>query len=295
MNIGKFIYSKKKDKRHVTLTIFGIKFKYRNPNTSELILSGVKRLIATANLHRETFADFRNKYKGKTIALFGAGPSLNNFDPDLIKADICVALNRTFAYDKVKFDYLFAIDKVGIDQWYDKFFAYRPDECIKFLGDQNLGPKMQIPESLIFGSNVRRYKTTAGYLDSEFSHDIESEPLGNFNTVSLQAIQFILYTNPAKVYLVGIDCSQGVHFAGKSPDIKKIMNENPTKMQKTTLKSWLKLKEFASTYYPGTEIISVNPVGLRGMFNKDVYTQSYINEHPELLDEKIEIIKNEKN
>ena len=36
------------------------------------------------------------------------------------------------------------------------------------------------------------------------------------------------------------------------------------------IKLWLKLKKFAKTYYPDTEIISVNPVGLKGIF-KDVY------------------------
>ena len=34
---------------------------------------------------------------------------------------------------------------------------------------------------------------------------------------------------------------------------------------------WKELKRFAEVYYPTTEIISVNPVGLRGMF-KDLYT-----------------------
>ena len=35
------------------------------------------RLIATAELHKQTFAGFRNKFAGKTIVLVGAGPSLN--------------------------------------------------------------------------------------------------------------------------------------------------------------------------------------------------------------------------
>ena len=54
------------------------------------------------------------------------------------------------------------------------------------------------------------------------------------------------------------------------------------------------LKNIISNLYPKTEIISVNPVGLKGLF-KDVYTQSYVDEHPELLNENIEILKPEVN
>ena len=32
------------------------------------------------------------------------------------------------------------------------------------------------------------------------------------------------------------------------------------------------MKEFAETYYPDTEIISINPVGLKGVF-KDEFTE----------------------
>jgi len=41
------------------------------------------------------------------------------------------------------------------------------------------------------------------------------------------------------------------------------------------------VKKFAALHYPDTEIISVNPVGLKGMFH-DMYTESYLDAHPEL-------------
>lgn len=224
------------------------------------------RLIATAELHKKTFAGYRNKFAGKTIVLVGAGPSLNQFKP--IKNAIYVGLNRAFLFDKVKFDYLFSIDKAGIDKIYDKFIKY---DCIKFVGDQNLGKNWQIPESIINKiPNVLRYKTDVGF-PCKFALDIEFEPLANFNTVSLQAMQFILYTNPAKVYLVGIDCSTAGHFTDNTKhhiedfDLKG-RGDNVSVMMNNSIEYWKQLKEFADTYYPETEIISVNPVGLRGLF-----------------------------
>jgi hypothetical protein len=48
-------------------------------------------------------------------------------------------------------------------------------------------------------------------------------------------------------------------------------------------------RDFVNKNYEQNEIISVNPVGLKGMF-KEVYTQSYLNEHPEIAKEEVEVI-----
>ena len=49
------------------------------------------------------------------------------------------------------------------------------------------------------------------------------------------------------------------------------------------------VKKFSALHYPDMEIISVNPVGLKGMFH-DVYTQSYLDAHPELSRSDFEIL-----
>ena len=73
-------------------------------------------------------------------------------------------------------------------------------------------------------------------------------------------MQFALFTNPKRIYIVGCDCSSG-YFNEETKEIK------PNKM---LVKSWKELKKFVEIYYPETEIISVNPVGLKGLF-KDLY------------------------
>ena len=61
----------------------------------------------------------------------------------------------------------------------------------------------------------------------------------------------------------------------------------------TSLMLWIegyeKLKTFARRYYPDTELVSVNPVGLKGVFN-DVYTKSYLDAHPEIDRRECEIL-----
>lgn len=235
----------------------------------EEMLRGISRLQSIAYLHQQTFAKYKGIYQGKDVVLIGGGPSVKNFIP--IDNCIYVGLNRACLLKNISFDYLFTIDKIGTDKIYSEFGNYN---CVKFVGDQNLGPSFQIPESQIIQmTNVYRYKTDAGlYRESHFTVDIATEPLGNFNTVSLQAMQFILYTNPRRVYLVGIDCSSAGHFDEKQG--KKVEHygrmqqrgENIELMVKDYLRYWYQFKDFLNQYYPETEIVSVNPVGLRGLF-----------------------------
>lgn len=243
------------------------------------ILEGVQKSITTAFLHQKTFGEFKNKYVGKTMVIVGAGPSLNYYEH--IPNAIYVGVNRTFLFENIKFDYLFAIDRVGLetgtDSYYDGFLNYKGNNCIKFIGDCTLGKDFQIPESKLYLSNVRRYKQNiANRVPTNFTLDIDSEPLGSFHSVVFQAMQFILFTNPAKVYLVGMDCNinKAGHFVGNVAKVHLRGTSVEVSDQKN-FAAWQKLKVFADTYYPETQIISVNPVGLKGLFN-DVYTNSYI-------------------
>lgn len=243
------------------------------------ILEGVQKSIATALLHQKTFSEFKNKYVGKTIVIVGAGPTLNYFEK--IDNATYVGVNRTFLYEKIKFDYLFAIDKVGLEtgtnNYTDSFLDYKGNNCIKFIGDCTLGKDFQIPESRLYRSNIRRYKQNiANGVPSNFTLDIDSEPLGSFHSVVFQAMQFILYTNPAKVYLVGMDCNINTagHFVGNVAKVH-LRGTSVEASDQENLAAWQKLKIFANTYYPDTEIVSINPVGLKGLF-ADIYTDSYL-------------------
>lgn len=242
------------------------------------ILQGVQRLINTAFLHQKTFSEFKNKFYGKKVVLVGAGPTLNYFEP--IEDAIYVGVNRTFLNEKIKFDYLFTIDRAGLEtvdkNYYKEFFSYREDDCIKFVGDQNLGIYFQIPESVIVGRNIRRYKTTAGICSDKFTLDIESEPLGNFTSVGLQAIQFIMYGNPKEVYLVGFDCNaaKAGHFTG-GKNIAFFRGEDLDNTNDLAIWGWKEFKKFRDLYYPNTNIISINPVELKNVFDKDIYTENY--------------------
>ncbi len=237
----------------------------------------VSNLIATQALHRETFLPFKNYCNGKKeIVVCGAGPSLNDYQP--IEGALHIGVNRAFLYEKVNFDFIFAQDYEGIYMVEEEIVQYRPDSCVKFLGTQIIDHK-KIPESLIIRSKARKFDTdwyipgtgTGGQLVV----DLDRKPLCNMYNVGQSVMQLALYMNPSKIYIVGCDMS-GNHFAPghqteeqvkqEGLELKKIWERDTQAL----IARWKEIKEFARIYYPQTEIVSVNPIGLKGVFT-DLY------------------------
>lgn len=228
--------------------------------------------ISTAILHQKTFPQFKNYCEGKNLVVCGAGPTLQKYKP--IEDAVHIAVNRSFLYEPVQFDFIFAQDMDGIRMVQNELIQYRPGKCIKLLGTQ-LGNQKEIPEALAIKCEALRFNTDLyiyknGY-KSKCVQDIDSRAIGNMPNAGMSVLQFALYMNPNTLYIVGCDMT-GTHFADGNQAPKGLMAEKELfdsywiTEQKKLLDKWLELKRFASVYYPETKIISVNPIGLRGVF-----------------------------
>ena len=306
-----------KEGSHKVVNILGFKLKFRYytspaapavtaPNgrfdarrDGRIVATLVQKHMATLLLHQKNFAHYKNFYNGKDVVVCGAGPSLQYYSP--LPDCIHVAANRAFLYDKVKFNYIFTQDWVGIEHIQDELANYKGDNCIKFFGTQN-GNETEIPEAFAIKCNALRFNTDGEYFpNGKFAVDISTNPFGNFHTIVLTALQFILYTNPRRIYIVGCDSVPSGHFNSQGEDDNE--KERQIALQKRfhegMYNDWLKFKKFTQVYYPETEIISVNPIKLKGLF-KDVYTQEFIDanrdnldfdiSNVEILDEKVPIL-----
>lgn len=242
------------------------------------LASLIYRCSAAAVLHPQTFGPYKNAFAGREVVLVAAGPTANDYKP--IEGAIHVACNRSFMLEGVLFDFLFAMDYMGISSFVNEFAAYRGRDCVKFIGDRQGSREHQFPESLFLKlENARKYKTdrALGPYSGLIPVDLDLSPLWNSCSIAHQAFQFILFTNPKRVYLVGCDCTGGLkggHFIKGEKD-EAVVNTASRGFWDSAvaemLIGWQKLKDFASMYYPDTEIISINPVGLKGLF-KDVFT-----------------------
>lgn len=219
-------------------------------------------------VHNKTFGDYKNKYFGKEIAIFATGPSLNKYK--IIPNVINIGVNKSCLCDTINLDYFFASDYMTTKSYLDTLNNYKNKNLQIFLGvfleKAYLFPELNIisimPESKILELNAKKYYLKSKYppYNVNFNTEIDKTWIVEGGSVIFAAMQFALFTNPKRIYLVGCDCSSG-YFDEKNPIIKP---------NKNLIKVWKELKKFAETYYPDTELVSVNPVGLKGVF-KDLY------------------------
>lgn len=210
--------------------------------------------LAVNNLHTKVFPQFKNINKNKEVAIIGTGPTLALYQP--IKNVINIGCNRAFQYEKVHFDYIFSTDFNGVKTYIDKLEDY--NDCIKFFGSVLDGKEfIAFPQ---YELDKADYNFYCKLKSNKISPNLETSPLLSSASIAICALHFALYTHPKKIYLVGLDTNQNGNFDNSKP-MGTPMAVN------FVIDGYKKIKKFADIYYPDVEIISVNPVGLRGIFS----------------------------
>lgn len=236
-------------------------------------------------LHPKTFGYFKNRYKGKKLVIVATGPTVKDYIP--IEDAIHIGINRALLLDKVKFDFLVCSDYRGIESISKEFVQYKEDTCIKFL-DRSIGIKeAKFPEG--FPDSIKHLRSyvrigSPAIKNVKINKEIDKLPLWYGMSGAVHAMQIALWTNPKQIYLVGCDCSVGVKYEKPQyfVEIKRDSTANRKDenrkfaldygdYEEMLIFAWTKMKDFANEHYPETEIISINPVGLKGLF-KDEFT-----------------------
>lgn len=285
------IFKIEEDTVYKILNFYKIKIKIKKYNKkdskfSENIAREIYSALEVQNLHSKVFPQFRHCNAGKNVTIIGCGPTIKYYNNE---ADFLnIGLNKAILLDNINFYATFCFDGGILKTCPNYMDLIKSKKYIKFIG-KFLHPQFEYNFPEIKDEekyNIYRYYGAKRHgfpnlRDFEYSlhTDISTYPLADFYSVSFAALHFALYTYPQKIYLVGLDTAQTGNFFDKDTSY------NYRKM----FLGYKKFKEFAQRYYPETEIISVNPIGLKGLF-KDVYTQSYINDHPDIAKENIEII-----
>ena len=233
--------------------------------------------LSTYHLHSQVFPQFRRIHKNQNIFLIASGVSANKIvnKTNIINEpnNIFIGVNRSFQIGNGFFpmNYIFIQDYSGKTKEYiDALNNYKPNYCIKFYGlttEWKYEPERTIPESHAIKAKAYRYRTdwvNIPNFEPQFTYDIATQPLGCFGSIVFPALQFALWTYPKRIYLIGCDCTTSGYAYAKD-DKNFLIPDN-------IIGAYKKFKAFATKYYPDIEIISINPVGLKGIF-KDIETE----------------------
>lgn len=116
-----------------------------------------------------------------------------------------------------------------------------------------------------------QYYLTEADFNQALHKNICYHGLADFGSVAFAALHFALFTYPKKIYLVGCDTKRTGYFY--NADKKSLGKKHMFNLRKMKI-GYARIKMFAKQYFPDTEIISINPVGLKGLF-RDIYTDDY--------------------
>lgn len=239
---------------------------------SELDLVKLNRInqvnISTAILHTRTFTKFKGIHQGDDIVLVASGVSADKYK--VKEGAIHIGVNRSFQIGnyRIPMNYIFIQDFSGkTPEYIDDLDNYRYNECRKFYGlttEWDNRTNRIIPESHAIKAQALRYRTDWAPIEGfepQFAYDISTQPLGCFGSIVFPALQFALWTYPKRIYLVGCDCTN----SGYAYDKKDTNFLNTQEI----IGAYKKFKIFAKKYYPDIDIISISPVGLKGIFKEE--------------------------
>lgn len=239
-------------------------------------LAALNCLIKAAAIHKDTFGPYRGIHTGQEAVIVATGPSLSYYEP--IPDAIHIGVNSAFKWKKRHLDYLFLYDATwyGMDRAHRdcgfsiaEFNEYGADNnCVKFYGIaqpmmMQRMPTIRVPFADLVASGAKPYIIEDPERHS-VAYDLSYEPMGCFSSVAFSALQFALFTNVKRIYIVGADCGGAYfHKSDRGPML--------TCNSRTMIEDWVFFKEYIDLWCPEVEIVSVNPRGLRGLF-KDIYT-----------------------
>jgi hypothetical protein len=235
------------------------------------------------DIHNKTFPKYKGINKGKDVVVLGSGKSLNYYEP--IENAIHIGVNLVAFFDKIKLDYLFwQHDGKDYDNYRDKILNY---PCKKFFCFSEI-PYASLQAQYKDIKDIEEYRISRiPAIELKPAYDISSKPLtGGWSSVIFPAIQFAFWTHPKKIYIVGCDLSSANIKYKSFHSIYDKEHNNHTKCWDEAAgvnlrKNWEKIRDFAQTMYPEIEIISINPIGLKGMF-KDIYTEGFLKNNDDL-------------
>jgi len=213
-------------------------------------------------INQTNVAPFKNRHVGATAVLIGTGPTLKDYRP--IKDAIHIGVNNVIHFPH-RMDYLFLMDQKGPTTYlankrdYDKYTA----NIQKFYARFRVNPKFGVTDEDAKLGNAKFFEVcypTTEYIPGE--KDVGNRLFGLPVSTIFTALQFILYTGVTTIYIVGCDLTNDNYVIGDK--IKHAFLDE----------TWKKVKDWVKRSYPKVSMRSINPRGLKGLFEDYQWSKS---------------------
>jgi hypothetical protein len=228
--------------------------------------------------HNKDFIRFKNIHSGRDSIVFCTGPTLNKFNfKSFPKDTINVGVNKIYKSEHISkvLDYYFFGSHYHIDTPHrNGIHSLRESNPSAMFLSSTFTAKFGDGRETGLGNINKRASDMIGALPFEVGapnsgpgldwvKEIDKHPFYG-GSIAFPAVQFLLYTGVKRIYLVGCDLgNSNVHFHNSDKPTQR--NDGASSFY---LSGWKKLPNFLKNNYPNTEVITVNPVGLKGIFGE---------------------------
>ena len=215
------------------------------------------------------FKAFENVYHGRACVIMATGPSLKQYrdpEPDIVKIGVNSAI---FAGHDL--DFLFIQDPGHPSNPYSYVAKQANYDCYrckvaKFYG-VSLSPMLRdnTARAEAYGYEftnaplveIDGYRIEDPEVKPFFSSNLDEVPPAAAGSIVFPALQFALYAGFSRIYIAGVDIMDPRRFNESEP--------NGNNYARFHLPRWAQFAQWVSQAYD-VRIVSVNPVGLTGMF-----------------------------
>lgn len=223
--------------------------------------------------HKELLK-YKNKHNGEIAYIFGSGPTLKQFK--MIEKGYFIGCNHIIKNEYIKKNLKYYFFGDGYIKKYSHHYNPIYGDHKKEVDNLDLNIEKFCMVSRNNDLKIHGFtKKTVEELNNIntipcdlnlniFFENLEKNPFMN-HSIIFPAIQFALYSGFSKIYLVGCDCTGYFLNNGFNTSNGKIKYDEELIM-------WhKKLLEHKIKYYNNSKIISINPVGLKDIYDEDIY------------------------
>ena len=216
---------------------------------------------------------YKDLHKGETCYIFGSGPSFNQFK--LQEEGVFIGCNHIIKNLYIKNNLKYYFFGHGYTEYTtdnSPFGNHKQDvdttgnHVEKFCmvsRDNDFDVHKFTSESIKQLENINALPCDINI--NTLYKDLEHHPFLNHSIV-FPATQFALYAGFKKIYLVGCDCTG---YFGTNGYLSNIQYGT---LDRDLISWWEKLYQHKNNNYPTAQLISINPVGLKGVMDFDIYS-----------------------
>lgn len=201
---------------------------------------------------RPELQDFKDRFGGQEVFIIGGGPSLKNFDFNLLNSKITVSLNSSFERMS-KWTAMFWADNDWASQNLDRITAI---DSLKFTAKKFCDEHIRRNIKAMGGATVLRKGGDYGY-----SGDIDTVCGNNSGAM---ALNLVANTKPYRIILLGYDMQ---FIDGQSHHHKGYVVSSPSVYRDLFIPSINSMAPFIKKL--GIEVVNCSPTSALECFNKE--------------------------